>query len=160
MERNRVEHTFPPFFEGKPEILILGSFPSRKSREEGFYYAHPQNRFYPVLAGVYGEKTPKDLESRKTFLASHRLALYDVVESCEVQGSSDASIRQVKPADLALFPKSIRKILLNGKKAASLFRRYEKVENGIEVFILPSTSPANAAYSLKRLIGLYKTALL
>lgn len=159
-KKSRVNHSFPPFFGPAPRILLLGSFPSVKSREEGFYYANPQNRFFPLLAAIYQESVPLGSEERKAFLARHGLALYDVVEECDIFGSSDSSIRNVKPANLCLLPSSITRIILNGKLAASLFERYEKAPVGVEVLALPSTSPANAAFSFEKLLALYRAALL
>ena len=159
-KKSRVNHSFPPFFGERPRILLLGSFPSVKSRKEGFYYANPQNRFFPLLAAVYQEEVPLGTKERKAFLSRHHLALYDVIGECEILGSSDSSIREAKPTDLSLFPSSITRIILNGKLAASLFERYQKAPAGVEVLSLPSTSPANAAYSFEKLLSLYRPALL
>lgn len=153
-------HEFPACFDEHSEILILGSFPSVKSRAMGFYYGHPQNRFWRVLAAIYGEEVPMDIESRRAFVLRHHLALYDSLEACEIQGSSDASITNVVPADLnqILDNAPIKKILLNGKTAARYFNKYQKTKT--EAVVLPSTSSANAATSFERLLGAWRKALL
>jgi hypoxanthine-DNA glycosylase len=152
-------HTFPAYFQKDSTILILGSFPSVKSREEGFYYAHPRNRFWPVIAGVYGEKVPVTLTEKKALLDHHHLALYDVVESCLVKGSSDASISQVTLADLSAIKAPIKKIILNGKTAERYFLRHDPPV-GIPSVSCPSTSPANCALALETLIRCYGQELL
>jgi TDG/mug DNA glycosylase family protein len=154
------EHSFPFFLPKDAEILILGSFPSVKSREAGFYYAHPQNRFFPLLARIYEEKTPEGTKERQAFLARHHIALYDVIERCDIVGSSDASITHVVPTDLSHLPQSIRTIVLNGALADRLFHRYQSAPAGVEVVALPSTSPANAAFSLTKLYSFYAPVLL
>lgn len=148
MKRLYASHLFPPVYDERCTVLILGSFPSVDSRKAGFFYAHPQNRFWRLLAAIYQENTPESIPEKKAFLLWHHLALYDVIESCSILGSSDASIQDVVPADLRLIHAPIAKILLNGKKAAALYERYGKTPKGVEVYVLPSTSPANARYSL------------
>jgi len=148
----RFSHGFPPAYEKDSTILILGSFPSVASRSEGFYYAHKQNRFWAMLALLYHEERPESIAEKQLFLARHHLALYDTIESCEVIGSSDLSISKVVPADLSWCPASIKTILLNGKTAGKLFAKYQNSPAGISVHTLPSTSPANAAFSLKELL--------
>lgn len=147
-----IVHPIPPVFDERSEILILGSFPSVKSRETGFYYGHPQNRFWKTLAAVYGEKVPETTEEKRSFLLSCRLALWDVIGECEIKGSSDASIRSVKPNDLTLVTGNspVKKVVLNGNKAFSLYEKYHK-DLDLPYLKAPSTSPANAAYSLSRL---------
>lgn len=156
----RVYHQFGPFYKKDSKILILGSFPSVKSREVCFYYSHPQNRFWKVLAGVFEEEVPVTLDEKKSFLIQHQIALWDVIESCEIQGSSDASIRNAEPTDLAglMQHTSIEKILINGKTA---YQHYRKKQNHLEVqtVCLPSTSPANAVWSLENLIKAYQEEL-
>lgn len=156
----RVYHQFGPFYKKDSKILILGSFPSVKSREVCFYYGHPQNRFWKVLAGVFEEEVPVTLDDKKSFLIQHQIALWDVIESCEIQGSSDASIRNAEPTDLAglMQHTSIEKILINGKTA---YQHYRKTQNHLEVqaVCLPSTSPANAVWSLENLIKAYQEEL-
>ena len=153
-------HEFPACFDEHSETLILGSFPSVKSRAMGFYYGHPQNRFWKVLAAIYQEDVPMGVESRRAFVLRHHLALYDSLEACEIHGSSDASITNVVPADLnqILDNAPIKKILLNGKTAARYFDKYQKTKT--EAVVLPSTSSANAAMSFERLLDAWRKALL
>ena len=126
-EYEQVIHPFPPFYRADSEILILGSLPSVKSREQGFYYGHPRNRFWRMLLRIFGEEgTLESIEEKKRFLAKHRLALYDVIYSCEIRGSSDSSIRKVIPADIREIMQGSRvsRILLNGKRCGRLLRKY------------------------------------
>lgn len=148
-----MKHTIPPVYDSNSRILILGSFPSVKSREQQFFYGHKQNRFWKVLAGVLGCEVPQTIEEKKTMLLSNHIAVWDVIESCEIEGSSDASIRNVVPNDLSriLETADIRKIYTNGGKAYELYCKYIYPVNGIRAYKLPSTSPANAGYSLERL---------
>ncbi|MFA6619868.1 MAG: DNA-deoxyinosine glycosylase [Bacilli bacterium] len=141
-------HPFPPVYDERSTILILGSFPSVKSREQAFYYGHPQNRFWRLLAQVYQEDVPLSIIEKRSLVLRHHLALYDVIGACEILGSSDASIRQVRPSDLSLIKAPIKTILLNGGTAGKLFERYQKNKADVPFFVLPSTSPANAAKSL------------
>lgn len=157
-----LSHSFPPFWNQDSELLILGSFPSVKSREQAFYYGHPQNRFWRVLASVYGEKTPLDIDEKKAFLSKNRIALWDVIERCEISGSSDASIRSVVPTDLywiiGICP--IKRIILNGRTAEKYFRKYFPAFP-VESFVVPSTSPANARIQVEKLTEIWKkTAVL
>ena len=146
----RVVHEFAPVYDGASRILILGTFPSVKSREQHFYYGHPQNRFWP---GTIPEKT--------RFLLENRIAVWDVIASCEIVGSSDSSIRSVKANDIAgLLQKSrISAVYANGSAAARLYRKYCLPSAGTEAVCLPSTSPANAAWSLQRLTEAWKVIL-
>ena len=146
-------HTIKPYYNKDSKVLILGSFPSRKSREEGFYYAHPQNRFWKILSHIYNE----EITDKKVFLKKHHLALFDVCASCEIIGSSDASIKEVVPNDISkiLQESRITHIILNGKTATRLYNKFMK-NISIEVISLPSASPANAAFSLEALINEYK----
>jgi len=163
MKRVRASHEFPPFVHPDAEVLILGSFPSVKSRESQFFYGHPQNRFWKVLASFYQEEEPLSLETKSTLLLKHHIACYDVIESCSIEGSSDASIRNVKPADLGLIlaGTQIKSILLNGKTAEKYFHRYQQKweGRGLKIVALPSTSPANAAVSLSQLIEAWSPLL-
>lgn len=147
------KHTIPAFYHKDSQVLILGSFPSVKSREEGFYYAHPQNRFWKILSHLYQE----EIVDKKEFLTKHHIALFDVCASCEIKGSSDASIKKVVPNDLSKIMKEsqIKAIILNGKTATNL---YQKLIKGLEIetISLPSTSPANATYSLDKLVEEYQ----
>lgn len=157
------EHNIGPYFDEKSKILILGSFPSVKSREENFYYANKQNRFWKVLAQVFEDEVPESEKEKKDFLTAHRIALWDVIASCEIIGSSDASIKDVKASDVSLILEKapIERIVLNGKKATQLFYRNQgsalPLRNCraqvIEVYELPSTSPANASFSIDKLIA-------
>ena len=153
-------HTLPIFIDESSQILILGSFPSVKSREVMFYYGHPQNRFFAVLGSLFNEDAPLSVEQRKAFLKRHKIALYDVIGECDIEGSSDSSIKNVIPIDIASilskFP-NIQIIGITGNKAAYYFNRYliAKVGN-IKVVYLPSTSPANAKMSLDSLVEKYQ----
>lgn len=151
-------HTFEPIFDKNSEILVLGSFPSVKSRENNFYYAHPQNRFWRVVASVYSCPVPKTVEEKKNMLLSNKIAVWDVIRSCEITGSADSSIKSVIPNDLSeiLSVADIKKIYANGKTAQSLYNKYIKKNTGVDIISLPSTSPANAAYSLEKLIKEWK----
>ncbi len=163
MERQYLEHGFGPFYRPDSRLLILGSFPSVKSREVSFYYGHPRNRFWPLLARLCSEPIPVLTEEKKAFLERNRIALYDVIESCSIEGSSDSSIRDVIPADLRPILQNSRvgdQIFTNGATASSLFRRYLSPSLGIMSVQLPSTSPANAACSLDRLAELWGEKLL
>ena len=149
-----VTHPIAPVYDARSRILILGSFPSVKSRETDFYYGHPQNRFWRVLASLYGEAIPCGTEKKRTFLLAHGIALYDVISACEICGSSDASIRRVCPADLSpiLANSRIETIFVNGRTAERYYRKYQEAATGRQAIPLPSTSPANATFSLSRLI--------
>ena len=155
MNKERQVHEFGPCYDAESEILILGSFPSVKSREEGFYYGHPMNRFWKLLALLYGEEAPNGIPQKKEFLKRHRIALWDVIASCEIVGSSDSSIGDVVVNDVGRILKEagIQTVYANGKKAESLYRKYLEPATGIRAVGLPSTSPANAAFSLERLKG-------
>ena len=150
-----ITHPIPPFYDETSRILILGSFPSVKSREMMFFYGHPQNRFWRVLAAVYDDAFAETVEERKAFLKKHHIAAWDVIRSCDIEGSSDASIRNVTANDLSeiLNAAPIRTIYVNGKTAEKMYRKYTEKRIGREAVCLPSTSPANAARSLERLVG-------
>lgn len=154
-------HTFEPVYDSNSKILILGTFPSVKSREVGFYYGHPKNRFWRVLASVFNEDLPVTIEEKKTLLKKHNIALYDVCKACTIHSSSDASIKEVVPADLSIiFNKTnIKAIFFDGKKAAELYERFFKDKYNVKFVTLPSTSPANAAWNLEKLINAYKEIL-
>ncbi|MCI2049805.1 MAG: DNA-deoxyinosine glycosylase [Lachnospiraceae bacterium] len=146
-------HDFPPLWNSGSRTLILGSFPSVKSREDSFYYAHPQNRFWKVLAEVYGEPVPQTKQEKTCFVLSHGLALWDVIESCDIKGSQDSSIMNAEVTDL---PRILRKsridrIFVNGAAAYRLYEKYQEPVTGIRAVQLPSTSPANAAWTQKKL---------
>ncbi len=149
-----VIHNIEPLFDKNSKKLILGSFPSVKSREAGFFYAHPQNRFWKVIAGVFGEDVPLTVADKKALILNNGLALYDSVYSCEINGSSDSSMKNVVPSDLTpiIQNSKITKVFVNGRTAEKYYVKYSLNDTGINGVVLPSTSPANAAWSLERLI--------
>jgi len=151
-------HEIEPVCHPDSRILILGSFPSVKSRETGFYYGHPQNRFWKILSIIYEEGIPETIMEKKDFLKRNRIALWDVISSCDIQGSSDASIHNIVVNDIKEIIKNtqIRKIFLNGRKAEKLYEIYLKEEITIPSVFLPSTSPANASWSSERLLQVWK----
>ena len=153
-----VEHGFGPVYDKESRILILGSFPSVKSREQAFYYGHPQNRFWKVLAALADTEVPQTIEEKKGWLYLHHVAVYDVIEACDIEGSSDSSIRNVTPADIRtiIAESNISHIFTNGKLAGNLYRRYQAKTCDLPTTELPSTSPANAAYSLDKLIAAWQ----
>lgn len=147
-------HTFAPVFDASSRVLILGSFPSVRSREEGFYYGHPRNRFWKVISELLCEPLPLTIPEKRELLLKSRIALWDVCSSCEITGSSDATISKVVPNDLSLLltTAKISLICTNGRTADKLYRRF--VRNiDIPERCLPSTSPANAAWTVDRLIS-------
>lgn len=151
---SQVTHEFEPVFNQDSKVLVLGTFPSVKSRENQFYYGHPQNRFWKVIARLTDSEVPETIEEKKALLLEHGIAVWDVIASCEIKGSSDSSIRNVVPADLNRILKecNIRRIYANGRTAEKLYEKYSKSRTGREITGLPSTSPANAAYSIDRLM--------
>lgn len=151
---DRILHPIPPTWNSESNILILGSFPSVKSREIQYFYGHPQNRFWKVLAAVFYEAVPVGTEDRQRFLLRNRIAVWDVIASCEITGSSDSSIRNVIPNDLSVILNAapIRSIFCNGQTSFRLYRRYLLPKTNREAHCLPSTSPANASKSLDDLI--------
>lgn len=156
----RVNHQFGPFYHSNSKILILGSFPSVKSRQQQFYYAHPQNRFWKVLAACYSDEIPVTLEDKKSFLTRHGIALWDVIDSCEIKGSSDASIKEpiATQINAVIQNSKIEKIILNGKTALKYYQKFYS-KSDIAYISAPSTSPANAAYSLELLVQEWKKVL-
>lgn len=150
-----------PVYDQRSKILILGSFPSVKSREQGFYYGNPQNRFWKVISGVMKRPTPETVGEKRMFLLSNGIALWDVIESCSITGSDDNSIRDVVPADLSILLNNapIERIYTNGLKAHMLYRKHCEPKTGIPAISLPSTSPANAAWSVERLIEAWNIIL-
>ena len=155
-------HNIPPVYDKNSKILILGSFPSVRSREAQFFYGHPQNRFWKVMSAVLGCVCPVTTEEKKAMLLSHNIALWDVIGSCEITGSSDASIRNVIPNDIASLAAdtAIKSIFANGATSYNMYKRYCRDQVGIEAIKLPSTSPANASYSLERLTAEWGSQLL
>ena len=148
-------HPIEPFYDSESRILILGSFPSVKSRESGFYYGHPQNRFWPMLSRILGEPAvPRTIEEKSSLLRRHHIALWDTIHECDIEGSSDSSIRNVQVNDprVILDTAGIRRIYANGTRSWELYERFCRPLTGREAVKMPSTSPANAAWSLERLI--------
>lgn len=156
-----VIHNIDPVFDENSEILILGSFPSVKSREIGFFYGHKQNRFWKVTASVYGCEVPQTVEEKKKFLLENHIALWDVIAECEISASSDSSIRNAKANDIRTILDSakIRAIFVNGRTAEKYYKKYILPEIGINAVCLPSTSPANAAESVETLSEKWKTEI-
>ena len=148
-----VVHPSPPVWNEDCKLLILGSFPSVKSREGMFFYHHPQNRFWKTIAAVYGVSVPETVEEKKSFLLSNGIALWDCIGSCEIIGSDDSTIRNVQPNDIAglLQKTKIRDVFCNGSTAYNCYCRHILPQTGIPARKLPSTSPANASWSLERL---------
>lgn len=157
-----ITHPIPPVFDRHSKVLILGSFPSVKSREAQFFYGHPRNRFWKVTSAVFGTPEPKTVEEKKAFLLSHGIAVWDVIASCEIEGSSDSSIKNVVPNDLTriLNTTDIKQIFVNGKTAEKFYNKYIKDTIDREAVCLPSTSPANAAWSVERLAKAWSLILL
>lgn len=153
-----LHHTIEPIYDEHSEILLLGSFPSVKSRAATFYYAHPQNRFWQVIAALTHEPLPHSILEKKALLLRNHLALWDVIASCEITASSDSSIRHVTPNDLTpiLTHTNLRAIFCNGSAAWQLYQKYLLPQTGIPAGKLPSTSPANAAWRLPQLIDAWQ----
>ena len=153
---------FAPVCDENSKVLILGTAPSRKSREVGFYYGHPQNRFWKMLAAVTGEEVPQTIEEKKELLIRNQIALHDVIHSCDIIGSSDSSIRNVEPADLEsiLAVTGNIPILCNGGTSFKLFQKHQEKRLGIRAQQMPSASPANAAWKLDMLVETWSEALL
>lgn len=160
-EYQRVVQPFEPVYDKKSKILILGSFPSVKSREMGFYYGHKQNRFWRVLAAILGVAEPVTVGEKKDMLLGHGIAVYDVIESCDIKGSSDSSIKNVVPADIRKIvdESDIQVVVTNGGTADRLFQKYQRKNYKGAVLTLPSTSPANAAFSLEKLVEIWGQGL-
>jgi hypoxanthine-DNA glycosylase len=152
-------HPFEPIVNENSRVLILGTFPSVKSRNFGFYYGHPQNRFWKLLAAILGEQTPSTVDEKRQLLLVHRLALWDVLASCKIDGSSDASIREAVPNNIAGLTAEygIERVICNGGKAYELCIKYNNLALPVEK--LPSTSPANASWSLEGLIKAWEIAI-
>ena len=154
----KVYHTFPVYYNEDSEILILGSMPSVKSRELGFYYMHPQNRFWLVLSKVFNEEISDSIEDKKAFLRNHKIALWDVIASCEIDGSSDSSIKNVKVNDIKWLLKrtKIKKIYTTGRKSYELYNKYCFDKTKIHAICLYSTSPTNCRIKLEELVENYQ----
>ena len=160
-ELTHVKHAFEPVYDECSRVLILGTLPSVKSREQNFYYGHPQNRFWKVIATLYGEIVPQTIAQKKELLLKHQIAVWDVIAECDIYGSSDSSIKNVVPADISriLGRAPIRQIYANGAKAYELYNKYSLAATGREITKLPSTSPANAAFGMERLLEAWQVIL-
>lgn len=162
MEKAAQTHPLPPLYNKESRVLILGSFPSVKSREAMFFYGHPQNRFWRVLPALFGEAVPTTVEEKKALVLRNRLALWDTIASCEIAGSSDASITNVVANDLRpiLEGADIRAIFCNGGTSYQWYNKLLRGALGREAELLPSTSPANARWTLEALTGAWGAAIL
>lgn len=151
----RIVHPIPPFYDENSKVLVLGSFPSVKSREQMFFYGHRQNRFWRVTAAVFGDQTPDTPDEKKAFLKRHGIALWDVIYACDITGSADSTIKNVVPCDITpiLERTDIKQIFVNGKTAEKYYKKYILPVVGREASTLPSTSPANAAWSVEKLVS-------
>lgn len=154
----KVKHPFEPIFDINSKFLILGSFPSIKSRENNFYYAHPQNRFWKILENIFKEEISNDILSKKNFLLKHNIALWDIIKSCDIISSSDSSIKNAKPNNIKNLIKNsnISTIFCNGNTSYKIFNKYFKNTFNIPIICLPSSSPANAKFSLEDLITIWE----
>ncbi|WP_029323033.1 DNA-deoxyinosine glycosylase [Butyrivibrio sp. AE3004] len=154
-------HPIEPVFNNESEVLILGSFPSVKSREAMFFYGHPQNRFWKVIASLYDEEIPTNIEEKKALLLKNHLAVWDVIAQCDIEGSSDSSIKNVVANDLSVILDNaqIKAIYVNGKTAEKYYKKYIEKTIGRKAICLPSTSPANAMWSFDRLLEEWRVIL-
>ena len=150
-----VVHSFGPLYNENSRILILGSIPSHASRKVGFYYGHPRNRFWQILAEAYGMPLPESIEEKKALVLANGLALWDVIQECDIIGASDSSVKNVIPTDIPLIlsQTKVERILCNGSLSKKIYDKYQLERTGTPAVKMPSTSPANAAWSLERLIG-------
>lgn len=157
MEYTHVTHNFPPLFAPDSRALILGSIPSPKSREQAFFYGHPRNRFWPVLAAVFGEPAPQTIEDKRSLALRHRIAMWDTLAACDIRGASDTSIRNPVANDLPwlIAQTRVRAVFCTGATSYKYYKKLCQPQTGIEAVCLPSTSPANAAWSKERLIQAY-----
>ncbi|MCR5272130.1 MAG: DNA-deoxyinosine glycosylase [Lachnospiraceae bacterium] len=157
-----IVHPIPPLYDKDSNILILGSFPSVKSREEKFFYGHPQNRFWKVLATLFGEETPKCIPEKEEFLHRNHVALWDTIHSCDIEGSADSTIKNVVPNDLRVITENanIKRIFVNGNTSEKYYKKYIEPDLKIKAVCLPSTSPANAVWSVEGLVEAWKEILI
>ena len=153
-----IKHPIPPLYDENSRVLILGSFPSAKSREAQFFYGHPQNRFWKVTSAVFNEPVPQSVPEKRDFLLRNHIALWDVIASCDIQGSADSTIKNVNPNDLRIILNTadIKEIYVNGKTAEKYYNKYTKDLINRPATCLPSTSPANAAWSMEKLIEAWR----
>ena len=158
----KVIHPFEPVYSTESKILILGSFPSVKSREDNFYYAHPQNRFWRIIASILNEDVPRNINQKKDILLNGKIAIWDVLKSCKIEGSSDASIKEPIVNDISkvLDITNISCIFFNGNKAFNIYNKYLKSKLHIKCKVLPSTSPANAMWNFDRLLEVWKKEII
>ena len=154
-------HPLKPLYNKDSKILILGSFPSVKTREYGFFYGHPQNRFWPIMEGLFNQTLSTNIDERRYFLLNHHIAVYDSIYQCDIIGSSDASIQNVIPTDLAIIFKNanIQQVFCNGATSYKYYQKYHAKKSGIKGIKLPSTSPANARYRLEDLLEEWRQIL-
>ena len=154
----RIIHPFEALYNENSKVLILGSFPSVKSREVSFFYGHPRNRFWKVIPALFGEEEPVTIEKKKELILRRNLALWDSIHSCEITGSSDSSVKNVVPNDISkiIGNSKVSKVFCNGALSHKMYMKYIFPDTKIEAVKLPSTSPANAAYSLDKLIEEWK----
>lgn len=152
-EENLIVHPIPPLYDKNCNILILGSFPSVKSREQMFFYGHPQNRFWKLLALIFNEQIPKTIDEKKCLALKHHIAMWDVIHSCKIIGSSDSSIKDVVPNDIEkiLAQSNVTRIFCNGTTSFNLYNKYIEPKTHLKAYKLPSTSPANARYKIEDL---------
>lgn len=161
MQLEKVTHDFQPIYNQDSRVLMLGTMPSPKSREIGFYYGHPRNRFWKVISDVCGEVLPETKEEKIAFALRNKIAVWDVLAGCEIKGAEDASIRNPIANDMNLILKNadIRAVFATGQKAAQLYRKYCQKQTGMEIITLPSTSPANCSISYEKLFAAYEMIL-
>ena len=159
--KEHIIHPIPPYYDEDSRILILGSFPSVKSREQMFFYGHPRNRFWRVIAQVFEDEIPDSILDKKEFLTRHHIALWDVIEACDIKGSSDASIENAAANDLSkiLAASDIRAIFVNGRTAEKYYIKFTEKETHRKAVCLPSTSPANAAWNMEKLVEVWGSEL-
>ena len=156
-----IVHPVPPEYDSDSKVLILGSFPSVKSREQGFFYGHPQNRFWKVISAITNSDVPGTIEEKKALLKRNGIALWDTIKSCDIVGSADSSIKNVVPNDLSVIldNSKVKRVFVNGKTSKAYYDKYLKNKTGIDAVCLPSTSPANATTNLEKLIDCWKVIL-
>ncbi len=160
-EYTHIVHPFAPLYDSQSKILILGSLPSVKSREQRFFYGHPQNRYWRLMAAIFNETVPQTIEEKKALALNHHIAMWDVIYSCVIIGSGDSSIKNVVPTDLSKIIRDcdIRQVFCNGKTSGMVYHKYQEPLLGISATVLPSTSPANAAWSFERLLEAWKSEI-
>lgn len=161
MKSERITHAFSPVFDSESRVLVLGTMPSPKSREQGFYYSHPRNRFWPVLAKLFGEEQPESPEGKRAFCLRNKIALWDVLAECDIEGASDSSIKNAVPNDFSeIFETAdIKAVFCTGAAAGKLYKKFIEPKTGIPAVVLPSTSPANAKIGIEKLAEEYKVIL-